>query len=222
MNPVYSDTFGKERAVSIKVKRTKSRLAVWSSRFGVLFFVPLAPALGVLLGIAGLSSVKNNPARTGKAYAAFGLMTGLVFTAGQAWFGWSAYQVANGFETVPVAAIDAGFAKDYSGMLDNFSPDASAFRGGAAPFIAALQDHYGSFRGLASSEPVWEWRPNRLHAYTLMFDTGHVNAHIDWDFVFTPMGYQAKIASMTISDARKGDLKFPSAGSKGIASASDD
>ena len=64
--------------LNFKNRQNTSRMATASLIFGLLFFIPLAPILALIFGIASLSSIKKNNLN-GKGMALGGIILGLFF-----------------------------------------------------------------------------------------------------------------------------------------------
>ncbi|MHC5003823.1 MAG: DUF4190 domain-containing protein [Planctomycetota bacterium] len=121
-----------------------SGLAVGSLICSLIFCCPITTVLGVLLGLVALVSIGSNPARKGKGLAVAGLILGLIFTAGQAYFGYSVWKGYGIFRDAPAQALQPGFDGDYTRMCTMFA--APGQEAAAEALVAELRSRYGELQ----------------------------------------------------------------------------
>lgn len=212
----FDSSFG-EPALS---GRKTSGLAVASLVCSLICCIPPLPLIGLLLGVGGVISIGNNPARKGKGLAIAGIILGLVFTVAHAILvplGYKFYKVST--ELVmngPSGALAAGFAGDIAGFKGDFhGAGASAPDAEAAAFIEALRDRYGNLVGCSfnpNGPPPQQnfGKPSVPFPYVLHFDNATVDCTTE--IVFSDAqkgGFIMKLGWITVHDPDQGDLTYP-------------
>ena len=225
MSDFQADSFGQQRAVSIKVTKQQSRRATWSLRCVMPFFVPVLPFVGAVLGMVAMGEIAKNAARTGAGRAKLAVVLGLIFTAVQGVLGWQGWQYARTARTAPQAALQAGQAGDIAAFVDQFSAlgtenDIEQAFG----FLTLVRDRYGECRDASINLPQdWyaAWRPFEPFTYDITFANQTITATAQ--VVMRPdietFG-QPRLAYITLHDPKRSDLRFPpdAATAKALAS----
>jgi hypothetical protein len=196
-----------------------SGLAIGSLVCSLICCVPVTTIPGILLGIAAMVSIGNNPARKGKGIAVAGILLGVIFTAGQAYVypkliefvGESMKLVMGG----PADALTAGFANDPVAFKTHFyGTGAQATDAEAQAFIDMLRSRYGEFQGCRFNDQIQTspafGQPSTVFPYIMTFDNATVDgeAQIIWvDERTGDMVY--KFGWVIVTDPDLGDLRFP-------------
>ncbi len=200
-------------------EQSTSRLAIASLVCSLICCVPVTTVPAILLGIGAIFSINNNPARKGKRLAMAGILLGVVFTAGQAFFypraiefiGKSIAMVMGG----PNDALTSGFAGDATAFKSHFyGKGARASDAEAEAFIDTLRSRYGEFQGCdfdEQNQPQSSFgQPDTTFTYVLSFDNADVDCRtqIIWADERTSAAV-FKLGSITITDPELGDLTYP-------------
>jgi len=199
-----------------------SGLAIGSLVCSLIFFCPITTIIGPILGVIALATMGGDPPRKGKGLAAIGIILGVVFTAGQFYFGSKAYQFMAGYISFvmegPDEALSAGMDGDIVAFKASFhGPGATASDEEARAFMDALRERYGDFGSAAfdqqSGQPPMG-QPGQAampFPYIIEFSSGRVDAEVELVFadestgeVFKKLGY------ITVFDEELGDLTYPS------------
>lgn len=203
-----TDSFRNTRSVSMRVERKASRKAVLSAWLGSAFVVPLMPACGVLLGLAAFGEMSKDASLTGKKFAQFGVIAGVLALATQAGAFWTAARAASDLRSATQDAVLAGFAGETDAMVARFS-DGVTTGPDAAYFVDKLRGRYGGLRSAEPDASFADWRPGQPAAYTLTFDQGTVPAAVWFDLSPSLTGPVMTIAEIRVDDARFGTLALP-------------
>ncbi len=211
----FGAQFGDDEPGELKT----SGLAIGSLVCSLICCVPVTTIPGILLGIAAMVSIGNNPARKGKGLAMAGILLGVIFTAGQAYVYPKVIDfVGETFELVmngPSDALVAGFANDPVAFKSNFyGTGAQATDAEAQAFIDTLRSRYGEFKACRFDEqgPTSKafGQSSTVFPYFLTFDNATLDAAVQiiWvDERTNDMVY--KFGWITVKDADLGDLRYP-------------
>lgn len=213
-----SDSFKKQRDVSIQVEKATSRLAKASLWCSLIFFFPVTVIAAPILGLAALWEIKSNAAKTGEKLAKTGIALGLVLTVVHAYLGFAGTRFYNSVHTSPEKAIAAGFGGNVDGFVEAFDDTATAGAGSEAEaFLAELESRYGAFEWAAMDmSDGWMsvcWRPGETFDYTLQFANGTVRARsqVMLSENLGELGLTSRLGFLVIEDPNQGDLAFPRA-----------
>ncbi len=200
-----------------ETEQKTSGLAIASLVCSLICCLPITTIPGVLLGIAAMVSIGNNPARKGKGIALTGIVLGVLFTIGQAVIYPPAYgYIKDSMELVtagPNNALTAGFAGDTAGFKTQFhGPGATATDAEVLAFINQLRGRYGELqsvemRGQSQQTPFGQ--PIVPFDYVLVFETGEVSCTTEIAFSDPQKGgFINKLHSITINDP-DGPIVYP-------------
>ena len=212
-----------------------SAMAVASLVCSLICCIPVLPAIGALLGLFALVSIGSNPMKRGKGLAVAGLLLGILFTAGQIYFGYTAYRTVMIFKDGPYEALQPGFQGDYATMRANFGAAGQAATDEEArAFIEGLRAAYGELQGseidLSQYQGMQQPGPGQTTVtmpWVLVFDSGRVDAELSFT-ESDQAGQDDKIifSSITILDSTLEYATFPppedEAADGGTNGASDD
>jgi hypothetical protein len=195
-----------------------SGIAVASLVSSLIFCCPITTILGVLLGLVALVSIGGNPARKGKGLAIAGIVLGIIFTAGQAYFANTAWKAYGIFRDAPGEALRPGFAGDYAAMRRNFGPAGEqATDAEAQAFVEELRARYGSvqrseldFQAYRGMQP----QPGQTVVelpWALVFDQERVMANLTMDQSQQSGDDRIIFSRIEVIDPDRGNLVFPPA-----------
>jgi hypothetical protein len=211
----FGSQFGDDDPGELKT----SGLAIGSLVCSLICCVPVTTIPGILLGIAAMISIGNNPARKGKGLAVAGILLGVIFTAGQV----AVYPkliefVGDSFEMVmggPTSAMTVGFTNDPVAFKTHFyGAGAQADDAEAQAFIDTLRSRYGEFQSCrfdeqAKTSPAFG-QPTTVFPYIFTFDNATING--DAQIIWVDDRTKEKIFKfgwVTVRDADLGDLRYP-------------
>ncbi len=196
-----------------------SGLAIGSLVCSLICCVPVTTIPGILLGIAAMVSIGNNPARKGKGLAVAGILLGVIFTAGHVYVYPKLYEFAGEtFELLmngPNDALVAGFAGDPAEFRSNFyGTGAQAHDAEAQAFIDTLRSRYGEFQSCQFDEQAQPssafGQRSTVFPYILTFDNATVDADVQIIWVDERTGDKVfKFGWVIVHDADLGDLRYP-------------
>jgi hypothetical protein len=194
-----------------------SGLAIGSLICSLICLCPVTTILGILLGLGALGSISGNPMRKGKGLAIAGILLGVIFTAGQAFFGYGMYKAYGIFSDAPYQALQPGFAGNMSAFKANFGSSGTAVSDERAQaFIDELRDRYGNlqsskmniaaFQGMQQSPG----QPVQTMPWLLNFDQAAVSVELTFDQNDQVPGAKKIIFSeIRVIDTDQGDMIFP-------------
>jgi len=198
-------------------KSEVSMLALAAFMVSILICIPIAPPLGVILGMIALVRLMGNPTVRGRGLAIAAIVLGLCFSIGLGVGGFVLYTkisaVTQFMNNGPPDAMEAGFDGDIDGFLSTFSaphsPDA------AREFLDELRDRYGVFESMipmnvpggagASPDDDRAVFPMR---YRAEFSSGAVEFEVEL-LLGTSEGLTQKIESIRVLDRQRPSLRFP-------------
>jgi len=195
-----------------------SALAITSLVCSLICCLPITTVLGVILGLFALMSIGSNPMKKGKGIAIAGIILGIVFTAGQAYFVFTLYTGFAVFKDAPYHAISPGFQGDYAGMRANFgAAGRTATDEQAQAFIEELRSRYGELNGATIDFSQYSNMQQPAPGTTAMtlpwilnFDNGPMDAELTFSGDDQVPGSNSIIfRDITILDASDGDITFP-------------
>lgn len=210
----FDDQFGEAYAGEQKT----SGMAIASLVCSLICCLPVTTIPGVLLGIAAMVSIGNDPAKKGKGIAVTGIVLGVLFTVGQA----AIYPPAIDYikemlklvEKGPETALIAGFDGDIAGFKSQFhGPGAMATDAEAQAFLDQLRARYGEFeltsmRGQSQQSPFGQ--PIVTFDYVLIFKNTEVKCATEIAFSDPKKGgFINKLSSITVDDPDLGLLVYP-------------
>ena len=187
--------------MTIQTGPPKSKLPIFALLLSVLAVVPVAPLVGMMLGVMS---------RRGSRLAGMAIILGLVFTLAQVFAGYRAYQYDQNVNGAPGTALSAGYGGDYDGFSAVFITDGAAGQGDVQSFLAELEERYGVFHADRLVESSDSGRI--AHRYELVFDraTLKADAAICVDPRFGANWFASGMQYLKIYDPGRGDLVFPS------------
>ncbi|HWB20828.1 MAG TPA: DUF4190 domain-containing protein [Phycisphaerales bacterium] len=202
-----------------------SGLAIGALVCSLIFCCPVTTIIGILLGVASLASIGNDPTRKGKGLAITAIILGVVFTvvSGPSLYilgrlGYRYYDfVAHG----PNNALTAGFSGDLSKFRSLMDEEgAAATDSEIQTFFSELQSRYGQYiackplkeKGqspfIQESDGVLKFR------YAIQFSNESVNA--EFELLNTKRNpttlsdaFYNRVVSIHVIDQVRGDLYFP-------------
>jgi len=196
-----------------------SGLAIGSLVCSLICCVPVTTIPGILLGIAAMVSIGNNPARKGKGLAVAGILLGVIFTAGQVYVYPKVVDLAGEiFELIvngPNDALVAGFAGDPAAFRSKFyGTGAQAHDAEAQAFIDTLRSRYGEFQSCHFDEQAQPsstvGQPNTVLPFILKFENATVDADAQIIWLDERTGDKVfKFGWVIVRDADLGDLRYP-------------
>ena len=218
--------FGSQFDADEPVEQTTSGLAIGSLVCSLICCVPVTTIPGILLGMAAMVSIGNNPARKGKGLAVAGILLGVIFTAGQAYVYPKAIDFINeSFKLVtggPNDALADGFTNDPVAFKSHFyGTGAQATDAEAQAFIDMLRSRYGEFKDCRFNEkaqmsPAFG-QPTTVFPYILTFDNATLNGDAQIIWVDKRTGEKIfKFGWVTVTDPDLGDLRYPPKKSRSV------
>lgn len=201
------------------LEQKTSGLAVASLVCSLICCVPVTTIPGILLGIGAMVSIGNNPAKKGKGLAIAGILLGVIFTFGQAYYipklvefiGESMKLVMGG----PNDALVDGFANDPVAFKSHFyGTGVQATDAEAQAFIDMLRSRYGEFQGCefndrVSTSPAFG-QPTTVFPYILTFTNATIDAEAQIIWVDERTSQKVfKFGWVTVTDPDLGDLRYP-------------
>lgn len=202
-----------------------SGLAIASLVCSLICCLPITTIPGILLGVAALVSIGNNPGRKGKGLAFTGIALGVLFTIGQAIIYPPAYAYAKVWMELvafgPQPALIDGYGGDIAAFKAHFhGPGAAASDAEAQAFIDQLRDRYGEYQSLTmvgqNTQPA-PGSPIVPFDYVLVFDNAQVDCVTEIAFADKQTGtFVNKLHSITVIDTKLGDLTYPPAEAAGV------
>ncbi|MEE8459783.1 MAG: DUF4190 domain-containing protein [Phycisphaerales bacterium] len=211
----FGSQFGDDDPGELKT----SGLAIGSLVCSLICCVPVTTIPGILLGIAAMISIGNNPARKGKGLAVAGILLGVIFTSGQVYvyprlieFVGDSYELVMGG---PTSALTDGFTDDPVAFKTHFyGTGARATDTEAQTFIDTLRSRYGEFQSCRFNEQVKTspafGKPTAVFPYIFTFDNATLDGDAQIIWVDERTGEKIfKFSWVTIRDPDLGNLRYP-------------
>jgi hypothetical protein len=206
----HSDDFRQTRNVVIQPDPPKNRKAVVAFFISLLFFIPLAPLVAVVLAIAAMKKTEDGTRRGGMKLAGCAIHLGLLLTIGQFFFGYRGYEYVQQVTAGPGDALSAGFAGNTAQFRAAFMTTLPTSDAEAKRFIEELQSRYGNFRIDVPGDAV-NSSLTAPREYELTFDKATVtaNAAVAFDSELSARWLTSRLQYIKIHDPEHGDLTFP-------------
>jgi hypothetical protein len=219
--PTGSGTFNDPYGDSLVNQPKTSGLAITAIICSAIFFCPVTTLAGIVLGIAAIFSIGNNPMKKGKGLAIAAILLGIIFTIGQAIGLKYAVDFFGGYVTFtmrgPDEALKKGFGGDVAGFQSAFAGvGASLPAADATAFLNELESRYGTFVSAAFDERSGQQpqsqagNPAVPFPYVLTFTNKTVNAEVELVFADKTSGAMLKkFGYIIVFDPDLGDLAYP-------------
>lgn len=217
-NPYAEQQVMADEVGTVTVSPTTGKLAIGSLVCGLVFCCPVTSLLAPVLGIAHFVSAAGKPWVRGSGLAIGGILLGLVFSAGWAFFVWSGYSVfrqAIEMPQVVLADLEAGeFEAVKSRLID----------GGVATeeLVAswnAVRERFGTFESIEFDEnaPEPDAMSNAIDLpFLATFRQGETSRTVPVRFRFLPVPgtLEIRILEIEFSDEDGEPLWIPDGGSE--------
>jgi len=196
-----------------------SPLAIIALVCSLIFFCPITTILGPILGIVAMIGVGSDPQKKGKGLAVTAIVLGVVFTAGQGYFGYRigkfGMDIVRYMMQAPNAALTAGFDGDMQGFKDEFhGRGATLSDQQAQQFIDTLRERYGEFQTVNfPQQQAQQPAPGQTTAvmpYQLQFSNVTVDAEVELILADPNTGqFIKKLGYILIKDEERDNVRYP-------------
>ncbi|MHC4993158.1 MAG: hypothetical protein ACYTGC_19470 [Planctomycetota bacterium] len=213
----HSDEFRRARRISLGHEPVVSTLPAQGLTWSLLFFVPLVPLIGAIIGFRGGIIVRRDGLPNGGFRSAMAVLLGLIFTVGQVGLGYRGYQYVGTLKNAPQEAIAASVAGDLETFESQFADgDIEPVPMAAQAFVDEVQRRYGKLVRCRRISGLGV--PNAV--YEIELDDRTLEAEAS----FTVMGapgvewLESRLSYLEIRDPELGDLRFPGTEPSRVAS----
>ena len=193
---------------------TTRQMSLWalaSLICAIAFICPIAPMLSLVFAVVGAIDLRRHPHRRGKRLVVAGVIVSVLALGGWASVAhWWDVHARRPMLYGPTRAIAAGQMGDVAGFRDAFIDRASEPE--AVAFLDSVNERYGPLAGSSQRDdgapPVSTLRRARI-PYTLLFETGPVEAEAEFIIAADGGGFVLRFAWVVIYDPVMGDLVYP-------------